>query len=77
VACRIVLDVATGERDESGQPWGGALIAALATEGHWPEGAFSATGLTAEPDEARTKLWDELWAGMNPPASGPDAGVAS
>jgi xylulokinase len=41
---------------------GAALIAALATEGGWPDGAFPAVGLTAEPDEARAKLWDGLWA---------------
>jgi xylulokinase len=41
---------------------GAALIAALATEGGWPDGAFPAAGLAAEPDEARAKLWDRLWA---------------
>jgi xylulokinase len=41
---------------------GAALIAALATEGDWPEGAFPAAGPAAEPDEGRAKLWDELWA---------------
>jgi sugar (pentulose or hexulose) kinase len=41
---------------------GAALIAALATDGGWPDGAFPAAGLTAEPDEARAKLWDDLWA---------------
>ena len=40
---------------------GAALIAALATDGGWPDGAFPAAGLTAEPDDARAKLWDELW----------------
>jgi sugar (pentulose or hexulose) kinase len=54
---------------------GAALIAALATGGGWPEGAFPAAGQTAEPDEARAKLWDELWAAhesarlrLHPPA---------
>ena len=41
---------------------GAALIAALATDGGWPDGAFPAAGLAAEPDEARAKLWDGLWA---------------
>ncbi len=41
---------------------GAALIAALATEGGWPDGAFPPAGLGAEPDEARAKLWDDLWA---------------
>jgi len=41
---------------------GAALVAAPATGDGWPDGAFSAAGLAAEPDEARTKLWDDLWA---------------
>ena len=41
---------------------GAALIAALATEDGWPDGAFPAAALAAEPDEVRAKLWDELWA---------------
>ncbi len=41
---------------------GAALIAALATEGGWPDGAFPPAGLDAEPDEARAELWDDLWA---------------
>ena len=41
---------------------GAALIAALAVEGGWPDGAFPAGGLAAEPDDARTRMWDELWA---------------
>jgi xylulokinase len=41
---------------------GAALIAALATEGGWPHGAFPADSPAAEPDEARAQLWDELWA---------------
>ena len=40
---------------------GAALIAALAADGGWPDGAFPAAGLAAEPDDARAKLWDELW----------------
>ena len=54
---------------------GAALIAALATAGGWPDGAFPAASLAAEPDEARAKLWDDLWAGheaarlrLHPPA---------
>jgi len=41
---------------------GAALIAALAVDGSWPDGAFPAVGRAAEPDEARAKLWDGLWA---------------
>ena len=41
---------------------GAALVAALAAEGGWPDGAFPAVGLAAEPDEARAKRWDGLWA---------------
>ena len=41
---------------------GAALIAALAAGGGWPDGAFPAAGLAARPDEARAKLWDDLWA---------------
>jgi sugar (pentulose or hexulose) kinase len=41
---------------------GAALIAALATAGDWPDGAFPAAGIAAEPDDARAKMWDELWA---------------
>jgi xylulokinase len=41
---------------------GAALIAALATDGGWPDGAFPAASVTAEPDEARAGLWDDLWA---------------
>ena len=40
---------------------GAALIAALAIDGGWPDGAFPAAALAAEPDEARAKLWDDLW----------------
>ncbi len=41
---------------------GAALIAAMAVDGRWPDGAFPAVGVAAEPDDARAKLWDELWA---------------
>jgi len=41
---------------------GAALIAALAVDDAWPDGAFPAAGAAAEPDDARAKLWDELWA---------------
>jgi sugar (pentulose or hexulose) kinase len=41
---------------------GAALIAALAADGGWPDGAFPAPGTAAEPDDTRAKLWDELWA---------------
>jgi xylulokinase len=42
---------------------GAALIAARAVDGRWPAHAFPAAGLAAEPDEARAKVWDDLWAG--------------
>jgi sugar (pentulose or hexulose) kinase len=41
---------------------GAALVAALAVDGGWPDGAFPAVGVAAEPDDARAKVWDELWA---------------
>jgi len=41
---------------------GAALIAALAVDGGWPQGAFPAVGLAAEPDETRARVWDGLWA---------------
>jgi xylulokinase len=41
---------------------GAALIAALATDGAWPGAAFPPAGVAAEPDDARAKLWDDLWA---------------
>jgi len=41
---------------------GAALIAALAAEGGWPAAAFPAAAVAAEPDDARAKLWDDLWA---------------
>ena len=41
---------------------GAALIAALGADGGWPDEAFPAAGLAAEPDEVRAKLWDDLWA---------------
>jgi xylulokinase len=40
---------------------GAALIAALATDGRWPGGAFPPAGVAAEPDDARAKQWDDLW----------------
>jgi xylulokinase len=54
---------------------GAALIAALGADGGWPDGAFPAASLAAEPDEARAKLWDDLWSAheaarlrLHPPA---------
>ena len=41
---------------------GAALMAALAVDGDWPEGAFPAAEVAVEPDQARAGLWDELWA---------------
>ena len=60
---------------------GAALLTALAVDGGWPEHAFPTTTEMAEPDEARAKMWDELWAaheaarrrfhpGTNPPEVG-------
>ena len=49
-----------GDTDHSAR--GAALIAALAVEGDWPDAAFPAAALAAEPDEARARLWDDLWA---------------
>nr|MDQ2815914.1 hypothetical protein [Actinomycetota bacterium] len=37
-------------------------VAARATGGSWPDGAFPAASLAAGPDETRAKAWDELWA---------------
>jgi sugar (pentulose or hexulose) kinase len=42
---------------------GAALIAARAADGDWPPGAFAATGELTEPDDARARRWDALWAG--------------
>jgi len=70
---------------------GAALIAALAADGHWPDGpapdgatpadAFPADGAAAEPDDARARRWDELWAAHEsarglvfPPRARPAAG---
>jgi sugar (pentulose or hexulose) kinase len=59
---------------------GAALIAALAVAGGWPDGAFPAGGVAAEPDEARARRWDDLWAAhesargrLHPSASTPGA----
>ncbi|HTU07378.1 MAG TPA: FGGY family carbohydrate kinase [Trebonia sp.] len=40
---------------------GAALIAALSADGRWPDGAFPAAGIAAEPDDTRAKVWDDLW----------------
>ena len=59
------------EDDTDHSARGAALIAALATDGGWPDGAFPPAGMGAEPDEARAKLWDDLWAAhesARPPA---------
>ena len=59
---------------------GAALIAALAVEGDWPDAAFSDGCAAAEPDEARARRWDDLWAAhesargrLHPPANTPGA----
>jgi len=57
---RLVSMPRGGDTDHSAR--GAALVAARAADGDWPEGAFPAPGLAAEPDETRAKLWDELWA---------------
>jgi xylulokinase len=57
---RVVSMPRDDDTDHSAR--GAALIAALATDGSWPGGAFPAAGVAAEPDDARAKLWDELWA---------------
>ena len=41
---------------------GAALIAALSADGGWPDGAFPAAGIAAEPDGTRAEMWDDLWA---------------
>lgn len=41
---------------------GAALIAALSADGGWPDGAFPAAGIAAEPDDTKAKVWDDLWA---------------
>ena len=59
---------------------GAALIAALAAGGGWPDGAFPAAGIAAEPDDTRAKLWDELWAvheSARLRLHGPGAGLAA
>jgi sugar (pentulose or hexulose) kinase len=57
---RVVSMPRDDDTDHSAR--GAALIAALATDGGWPDGAFPPAGVAAEPDDARAKLWDELWA---------------
>jgi xylulokinase len=56
---RIVSMPRDDDTDHSAR--GAALIAARATGGGWPDGGFPAAGVAAEPDEARAKLWDDLW----------------
>ena len=56
---RLVSMPRDNDTDHSAR--GAALIAALAVDGGWPDGA-SPAGMAAHPDDARTKLWDELWA---------------
>jgi xylulokinase len=57
---RVVSMPRDDDTDHSAR--GAALIAALATDGNWPAAAFPAAVAAAEPDDARAKLWDELWA---------------
>jgi hypothetical protein len=57
---RLVSMPSDDDTDHSAR--GAALIAARGTGGGWPEGAFPAARPAAEPDEARARLWDELWA---------------
>lgn len=60
-AARRVVSVPRDD-DSGHSARGAALIAALAVDGGWPDGAFPAAGAAAEPDDARAKLWDGLWA---------------
>ena len=57
---RVVSMPRDDDTDHSAR--GAALIAALTADGGWPDGAFPAAGVAAEPDDARAKLWDDLWA---------------
>jgi xylulokinase len=50
--------VSTPRDDDTDQSARGA---ALAADGGWPDGAFPAACLAAEHDEARAKVWDEVW----------------
>lgn len=59
-ARRLVSMPRDDDTDHSAR--GAALIAARAMDGGWPDGAFPAAGLAAEPDETRAKAWDEMWA---------------
>ncbi len=56
---RLVSEPRDDDTDHSAR--GAALIAARAVDGGWPDGAFPAAGVAAEPDRARAKLWDDLW----------------
>jgi xylulokinase len=60
-ASRRLVSMPRGD-DTDHSARGAALIAARGTDGGWPEDAFPAAGPAAGPDEARAKLWDELWA---------------
>jgi xylulokinase len=57
---RVVSMPRDDDTDHSAR--GAALIAALGVDGGWPSGAFPAAGVAAEPDDARAKVWDELWS---------------
>ncbi len=59
-ATRRLVCMPRGE-DSDHSAGGAALVAALATGGSWPDGAFPAAGPAAEPGEARARLWDDLW----------------
>jgi len=63
---------------------GAALMAVMAVTGGWPDGAFPADGGAAEPDDARARRWDALWAAhesargrLNPPQARPWRSAAS
>jgi xylulokinase len=60
-ACRRPVSMPRDD-DSDHSARGAALIAARAVDGGWPDCGFPAAGLAAEPDEARAKLWDDLWA---------------
>jgi sugar (pentulose or hexulose) kinase len=69
-----------GDDDTDHSARAAALIAASAVDGGWPDGAFPAAGVPVEPDHARARLWDKLWAahesvrcGLRPSTSVPVA----
>ena len=79
-ACRRPVSMPRDD-DSDHSARGAALIAARAVARDWPPGGFPPAGLAAAPDEARAKLWDELWESyetarrrLHPWTSAPPAG---